>query len=617
MGIWARNKSAVNEFGFIESALQEIKHRGPDNLSHKVYSKFALAHARLSVIELSDSANQPFSSEDGRFHLIFNGEIYNYKELRNYLSESEVVFKTNSDTEVLFQLLIREGKNCLNKLNGFFSFMFVDSEKEEVIAARDRFGIKPLLYFVNEEKLIVASELKPFFHFNLSKNISDDSLSQYFKYTYTVAPSTILNDVKKLLPGQLIQIRNNEVKIESFYTNKITDQKISLDRTKAKAKLKDLLYQSVQRRLIADVPVGCFLSGGVDSSIISAVAKDLKSDIKTFSIGFDHPYFNEADHALKIAKHIGTEHHELVLTKKDFQEEFYNYLNALDEPFADSSSFAFYLLSKFAKSHVTVALSGDGADELFGGYRKHRAEALIKEASGLKKMSIKAGGKIAGVFSDSRSSKLGDLTRKLKKLSHLVSLSSAERYDFSCAWMDEKLRKELLLNQIDVQNASLQKNLDINDYLLADQNFVLPNDMLKKVDQMSMAFALEVRVPFLDHELVEFANSLSADLKVNAKNSKIILKETFADKLLPEIIKRPKHGFEIPLAVWLGDELSDFLDAEIFERNFITDQKIFNWNFIDQIKKEWKSGVKGERVYLIWALIVFQNWYKKVWLKNQ
>ena len=173
------------------------------------------------------------------------------------------------------------------------------------------------------------------------------------------------------------------------------------------------------------------------------------------------------------------------------------------------------------------------------------------------------------------------------------------------------------MNQVDVQNVGLQKNLDINDYLLADQNFVLPNDMLKKVDQMSMAFALEVRVPFLDHELVEYVNSLTADLKVNAKNSKIILKETFADKLLPEIIKRPKHGFEIPLAAWLGDELGDFLDADIFEQNFITDQKIFKWNFIDQIKKEWKAGVKGERVYLISALIVFQNWNKNVWVKNQ
>jgi asparagine synthase (glutamine-hydrolysing) len=607
LGIWARNKTGEVQFNHIPRALSRLNHRGPDYQAYKIWSNVALGHTRLSIIDLSANANQPFSDESGKYHLVFNGEIYNYKEIRERLQKSGIVFSTQSDTEVLLKLLIHRGEAGLQELNGFFSFVFFDETNQKMLAVRDRLGIKPLLYSITENEVIFASELKPFLQFETDHSVDEDALTQFFSYTYVPAPRTILKSVKKMLPGQLMRISGDTIEFENYYT---TEKKYLFEGNyqAAQIELKNHLNKSIERRLVADVPVGSFLSGGLDSSIIALLAKNQKDDLRTFSIGFDHPYFNESEFAEEMSKSIGTRHETIVLDKNSFKTQFDPFLQSLDEPFADSSAFAVYLLSKYTRQQVTVSLSGDGADELFGGYRKHLADAKIREAGSVKKMLVRSTAKMVGTNTETRSSKSGDLKRRIQKFAEGFRMSEAERYHAWACWIKDSDTSQLLLHKGNL--FSFQHTVSgLNDFLLRDQLFVLPNDMLKKVDQMSMAHALEVRVPFLDHELVEFANSLPADWKVTSKRTKIILRDTFENSLPESILKRRKKGFEIPLQAWLNEEIEALFNAPYFSEKYLTEQQIFNSDFIENIKQTWKKGKIGERIYLVWALVVFQYWY--------
>lgn len=609
LGIWARNKTGELQFGHMPLALSKLAHRGPDCQASKIWSNVALGHARLSIIDLTESANQPFTDSTGRYHLVFNGEIYNYQELRLKLVNLGVAFKTQSDTEVLLNWLIHNGESGIADLNGFFAFIFFDAHEQVLLAARDRLGIKPLLYAVSENEIILASELKPFLAFGIDKTIDQDALSQYFAYTYVPAPRTILSSVRKLMPGELLRIVGNQLEFKTYY--RVEAQPLFTGSYEAaKSQLYTLLNKSVERRLIADVPVGSFLSGGLDSSIIAAIAKTQKEDLRTFSIGFDHPYFNESEYAVEMSKHIGTRHETLILDKIRFKAAFVPFLQALDEPFADSSAFAVYLLSQATRKQVTVSLSGDGADELFGGYRKHLADVRLRTTGPIKKKLIRMGAKVVGKGSASRSSKTGDLKRKLSKFADAIDFSAEERYEAWCQWISPEDRTNLLMKKGNLFPWQ-EPITGINDFLLRDQQFVLPNDMLKKVDLMSMAHALEVRVPFLDHELVEFANALPADWKVDTKRTKIILRDTFAKQLPESILKRSKKGFEIPLQSWLQDEMDLLFSSRLFSREFLQRQGLFHPEFIGNIRSEWKQGRVGERIYLVWALLVFQHWYEE------
>ena len=612
LGIWAKNKKGEAHFSALPKALSKIQHRGPDNQTSKIYSNCALAHARLSIIDLNAESNQPFEDESGNYSLTFNGEIYNYLEIRKNLENSGIKFRTNSDTEVLLQLLKQKGEKGIQELNGFFSFVFHDVKNNSLLAARDRFGIKPLLYYQDEDVVIFSSELNAIGEFNINKSIDKIALNEYFSFTYIPASRTVFSEVKKLMPGQLLKANSNGVELYQYYQN---SEKLKFEGTYSDAKneLQVKLNQSVSRRLIADVEVGSFLSGGLDSSVIAMLAKAQKNDLRTFSIGFDHEFFNESNYAEQMAKHIGSKHEKILLGKQEFKNSLNVFLDSLDEPFADSSAFAVFLLSKRTKQHVSVSLSGDGADELFGGYQKHLAELRIREASGIKQNQIKFASKLLSPIKSSRANKLGNFNRKLQKFSKGFSLSKVDRYIQWCQWIPDEDRTKLLKEVHQIKSALYVKNelISMNDYLLADQNFVLPNDMLKKVDAMSMAHALEVRVPFLDHELVEFVNSLHPDFKIKDKITKRILRDTFAKELPKEIIDRSKRGFEIPLEHWLKDEIDLILNSETFSSNFIQQQGLFDFNFIKEIIWDWNKGRIGERIYLVWALIVFQNWFTK------
>ncbi len=615
VGISVKNNQLINQLTKIDDALKSIKHRGPDNLqSKKCSDNLSLGHARLSIIDLNKNANQPMSDLSGRYTLVFNGEIYNYQSLKTQLISLGYTFTTNSDTEVLLNLLIEFGAKGIEKLNGFFAFAFYDNQLDKLLLARDRFGIKPLLFYQDDNKFIFSSELQAFFSFDIDKTLNEKAVELLFTLTYIPAPLSILKNVTKVKPGCYYEYINHQLTEHIYYQPSVSNI-INTSFETAKTNVVDLLNQSVQLRMVADVDLGSFLSGGVDSSIIATIAKDYKSDLKTFSVGFDDPYFDESKYAEDVVKKIGSQHTKILLGKTDFKQNFEEFIDKITEPFADSSAYAVYLLTKKTKEGLTVALSGDGADEVFGGYRKHYAEYMVNHSGTAQKGLIKLVAYLMKFSRSSRAGRLSDANRKLQKLSSSYSMSPSERYWKWASFINVNDRGLLLKKTVSVDYNNYihfdNNSLGINEVLLNDQQLVLPNDMLTKVDMMSMANSLEVRAPFLDHHLVDYVNSLPSDFKVNKHGRKQVLVEAFKDRLPESVYKRTKKGFEIPLENWLSDNIDDLLNSSMFEKAYINQQGIFNYDFIDELRKNWKNKRYTDSIYLIWTLLIFQNWWNK------
>lgn len=619
VGIKSLTKDGEKSFSYIDKAVKELYRRGPDNQSFELFDSVALGHARLSIIDTSESAHQPFTDSSGDYVITFNGEIYNYLEIKRDLEFHGYTFKTSSDTEVLLYSFIAWGKDCLNKLNGFFAFCIYNKKTRGLFIARDRYGIKPLHVYTDYNKIIWASELKAILAFDIIKKLDYKSLGAYFKLNYIPKDMSIFENVKKLLPGQFITIsETGDSKVESYYSIEIDPYNYSkLSYDEAKKELDNKLRESVEKRLVSDVPLGCFLSGGIDSSIISGIASEVKPDLNTFSIGFaDEPLFDETSYAELVAKKFKTNHHVFKLKNDDFLHSLDSFEKYIDEPFADSSALAVNVLAERTKPHVTVSLSGDGADELFSGYNKHHAEYMIRQNMPLNK-ALKMTPNIWKYLPQSRNSKLGDLFRKLDKFSQGLSMNQKERY---WAWIgltsDEEVKK--LLN-VGFNNQFLKKDVvsrigltnDFNDYLWSDLELVLPGDMLTKVDLMSMNNSLEVRVPFLDHELVNFVNTLPANYKIDKGSRKKILQDTYRSFLPEELYHRPKHGFEVPLLKWFKGPLRSVINDLVLNKEFILSQGVFNYSEIRKIVEKLRSSNPGDTASRVWAILVFQFWWKK------
>lgn len=596
-----------------ESALNLIKHRGPDNQSFKRFAKKNIfGHTRLSIIDTDSRSNQPFISDDGNYVMVFNGEIYNFHEIKNELISEGQTFKTSSDTEVLFYLLIKEWEKALEKLDGFFAFAIHDIKNNKTLIARDRVGIKPLYVKTDENSVLFCSELKPISSLIEKKEIDQDALELFFSLTYIPSPYTILKGVEKLNPGTFISIENGAPsKREYFRIEKKATTDLSYD--ESKSKLKDLMRNSVSNRLVSDVELGCFLSGGIDSSIISTLAREGKTDLNTYSIGFENAnYFDETEYANAVAKKIGSHHTVYKLKDSDFTDNFESILNSFDEPFGDSSAIAVNLLCQKTSQELKVCLSGDGADELFAGYNKYRAEYLIRHMKASKKLAAKIGKSVLAPFPASRTSKISNLKRKLDKLHDGIKSSQTDRY---IKWISngrqagfDILKKPFSLNI--QQKLEIPNITSIQDILVSDQNIVLSGDMLKKVDMMSMAHALEVRTPFLDHKIVEFANSLPEEFKINSEKNKRILIETFKDDLPSELWNRPKKGFEVPLQFWINSVWNK-IDSIIYNKDFLEEQNLFDLDQINEMIQTREDKKFGDKVYVLWNFIVFQYWYRQ------
>lgn len=598
-GIYFFNKESRIEQPVINNVLSALKHRGPDNQNHFQVGNCCLFHARLSILDLSDASNQPFTNNDKTKAMAYNGEIFNYAPLSKDISP----LNTSGDAEVLFKLFDKNGISCLNSLNGFFSFAFYNSEANEFSIVRDRYGVKPLYYYADNEKIAFASELKPLLYLTGAQEINTNALHCYFRLNYISGKETIFRNIYRLLPGEYISVKNKKLHSEKWY---------EVPELPVKSDLFEVLSDSVKLRLHADVPVGSFLSGGLDSSIISALATKHHKNIHTFSIGFaDEPYFDETHYAELTAKHIGSNHHVFKLKNSDFLNAVQPFFESIDEPFADSSALNVYILSQYTKKHVKVALSGDGADELFMGYNKHKAEYLSKKF--LYKNILPAFEPIFGLLQGSRNSSFSNKIRQLKRFSGAVKLSDAERY-ISWASISSGSEVNELLKDTDGKNFNqlfgeffAQKKF--NPVNLADLGIVLADDMLVKADRMSMRHGLELRNPFIDYRVVETALNLPLNQKINSNHQKVILRNTFSHLLPPEILNRSKKGFELPLWKWLKNELSNEINGNLLSDEFINEQGIFNYKRISQLKVELFSSNPGDAPAKIWALLIFQHWY--------
>lgn len=626
-GIYAKNLAGKMHMINLSNATEQIARRGPDARGVWMNDFVGLGHRRLSIIDVSENGAQPMKDVSGRYRIVYNGEIYNFKALRNKLLDRGVEFKSTSDTEVLLYLFIFYKEDCLSKLNGFFVFAIYDEVENSLFLARDRFGIKPLYYFNDEDKFLFASDMHSMLAYGIKKDIDVESLYSYLQLNYTPAPRTMLQGVHMLEPGHYLKVTSDQMEKKQFYQidydiNNITPKNGSYENQQLH--LKDLVEESVKRRLVSDVPLGTFLSGGIDSSIISGIAKKYKDDLHTFSIGYtDEPFFDETHYANLVAKKFNTNHTVFALTNNDLHDHLFDILDRIDQPFADSSAIPTYILSKKTREHITVALSGDGADELFSGYNKHSAHFRAMNGGQFHAL-LKTVGPLLKYIPKSRNGTISNKIRQAEKFGIGLKLDQKERYwrwaglaseRKAMRMLSEDLRakfdRDTYLSNKSKLLGAIKKEDDFNELLLADMQLVLPNDMLRKVDLMSMANGLEVRVPFLDHHVVDYVFQLPVSSKINGQMRKRILQDTFRNFLPAELYNRSKKGFEVPLLKWFRTSLKSMIAEDLLNDKFIESQNIFDPKAICKLKRQLFSFNPGDAQATVWALIVFQWWWKR------
>lgn len=594
-------------------------HRGPDDEGYYRDRKIALGMRRLSIIDLV-TGHQPISNESGEIWVIFNGEIYNFRELRQELEKKGHHFRTSSDTEVLIHLYEEKGENFLSFLNGMFAIALWDKKNEIFILARDRLGIKPLHYTIVDQHLFFSSEIKSLLQVDFPKDLNYDALLQYFTFEYIPAPNTIFKQIQKILPGHKLTIRNNKLKIERYWdVTFLPDSNLPKNKKDLASEIQERLKDSVHKRLVSDVPLGVFLSGGIDSSSITALMSSLiPGKVKTFSIGFKEESFNELEYARLVSSLYGTEHREFVVESSLVKDLVPRLIEYLDEPLADASIIPTYIISKLARQHVKVALSGDGGDELFAGYDTYRA---YKIASIYRKVpKLFRDGIIKNLVSTLPASKKR-LSFEFKAKKFISGIDFPPEIANIIWWgaYNPSLVTNLLAPKVKartkgdafspvsfhLESCRSSDMLSRLEYL--DLKLYLQDDLLVKVDRMSMANSLEIRVPFLDHNFVKLAASIPSSLKLKGFKSKFILKKAMTSLLPREILFRKKIGFDIPLGIWIRKELREFV-GDILSSSSLKKHGFFNTGLIETLLKEHFDGKHNHR-QLLWPLIIFQFWY--------
>lgn len=624
-GFWAPNSPRSSMNALITSMTKTLQNRGPDAQSVWVDESagLALGHRRLSILDISDLGTQPMSSSSGRYVISYNGEIYNYQELKKSLGICH--FKTETDTEVLLESIEQNGLELtLSQINGMFAFILWDRRENVVSLVRDPLGIKPLYWGHQNGTFFFGSQLKSFkLHPHFVPVISSEALSLYFELGYVPAPYAIFEDFYKVMPGTVTTLQpGNPPKTQAFWslktivsaTNRFQE---SLPEDQVVDQLDHVLRSAVQRHMVSDVPLGAFLSGGKDSSLVVALMQSVTAKpVNTYTIGFDDPRYNEASIAQNTAKILGTHHHELILGASDMLKLIHSIPEWFDEPFADSSLLPTYLVSRFARHDVTVALSGDGGDELFGGYNRYVYAHMYDTI--LSHMPLWA------------RSLMRSTLKTLEKTSRLKTLLGQASH---LAYIDEKIPKIIqALEAVDqeslykgfVTHGSARRFSSLNhpilDFPSIDSTFngpermqywdlltYLPDDILVKLDRCSMAVGLEARVPFLDKEVVEYSWQIPSHLKIKSGDSKYILKKVLEKYLPSTVINQPKRGFSVPLHDWLKTELQpwiqDTLNPESLSHDFFNVPLVSN--AVESFYKD------GRRCHIeLWNLAIFQQWYK-------
>lgn len=610
----------------ITNQIELLKHRGPNNQDFKLYKNIAFGHTRLSILDLSVKANQPMESQCGRYMIVYNGEIYNFKDLRKKLQKID--FKTESDTEVIVELISNFGvKKTLNLLDGMFAIGIWDKKKSELSIARDRFGIKPLYWAIHNKSFFFSSELKTFRIIpNLKPKVKKSSIFSLLRYSCIPAPETIFENIFKVEPGKFIVYDKNQKLIKDEFWNSTSLVKnrkvISTDLNKCSDFIESELEKTVSSTMISDVPIGSFLSGGIDSSLITALmTKFSKTKVQSYSIGFENKEFNEANYANKIAKYLQTDHNEAYVSEKELLDVIPLLPKIFSEPFADSSQIPTYLVSKLSSKNTKVILSGDGADELFGGYNRYYLAEKIEYSKRLIPNPIKIFlSKTLKYISEKNKKNIQDLilrkpipqfNDKLQKLAQIILgdkdfiyenlISSSSRCDNLIKDFQPQL-KELNFKDSELCFFETMQFQDLNDYL--------HNDILTKVDRASMYCSQEVRVPYLNINVVEAAWSLPKNLKKN----KLILKNILQKYIPRGLFERPKMGFGIPLGTWLTGCLKDWMLSTL-EKKKIIEQGYFCNDSLQKIVRDDLSINRNK--YVIWNILMFQCWYDNFFLDNK
>ena len=602
----------------IGPALQSLAHRGPDDEGRYVQGRAVLGHRRLSIIDTSDAGHQPFTDEDGRHTIVFNGEVFNFQELRAGLEADGHRFRSGTDTEVVLRLYTLKGPDFLHELNGFFALAIHDAEKDTLFLARDRFGVKPLQWAKADGRFLFGSELRALLALGANRDLDRESLRQFFTYLFIPAPNSVLLDAHKLRPGHSLTVDAHGVQEQRWYDLVKASSKVVRPADPQK-KLRELLDDAVRLRLISDVPVGAFLSGGVDSSIVSALAARHHKALHTFSIGYaDDPFFDETSYAEEVAQHIGSEHSTFKLDREELADGYMRFLKVLDEPFADSSAIPSFLLCERTRRQVTVALSGDGADEIFGGYRKHQAELRWRDPGAAEK-AVALLAPLWRVLPRGRNSPLHDRVRQLDRFAQMSSTDAGHRFLQLAAFIPPEEAQALVPgandpDELKTRGALLMDAFEqmpgMNGVLLADVASTLPNDMLYKVDLTSMAHGLEVRTPFLDPRVVELAFSLSPEEKLRKGSGKHILRETFRDLVPASVMSRSKKGFEVPLLALLRGPLQPLVD-ELLTPELVTEAGLDNER-VAMAVRQLRSTNTGHSQATVHALIVYVSWWKSI-----
>ena len=586
----------------LKNMMDSIIHRGPDSAGSYMDDDVALGFRRLSIIDL-DSGTQPMYNENRDIVIVFNGEIYNYKELREDLIKKGHIFANNADTEVLVHGYEEYGEELLNKLRGMFAFVIWDSKKKKIFAARDYFGIKPFYYAVVDGELVFASEIKSILQYPpYKKEMNKDALENYLTFQYSVLPETFFKGIYKLMPSHCLTFENGKLDIRRYWEPSFEpDENVELD--SLVDKIDDAMQDSIKMHKVSDVEVGSFLSSGVDSSYVAAC---FKGD-KTFTVGFDYAKYNEIDYAKSLSEKIEIDNYSKLITT----DEYWNILPTvqyyMDEPLADPSAVALYFVSQTAAKHVKVSLSGEGADEFFGGYNIYREPFSLKPLTRLPRPIRKGLGKMASA-----------IPFKIKGKNYLIrgSKDVEERFIGNAFLFNEKEREQLLknpsgrYNHMELTKPYYDKVKDADDTTkmqYIDIHFWLIGDILLKADKMSMANSLEVRVPFLDKEVFNVARTVPLKYKVNSENTKFAMRQA-AHRYLPDMVaEKKKLGFPVPIRIWLKEDKYYNMVKTAFTSDAA--KEYFNTDEIVKFLDDHKNG-KDDNSRKIWAIYMFLVWHK-------
>ncbi|MFT4797178.1 MAG: asparagine synthase (glutamine-hydrolyzing) [Candidatus Azotimanducaceae bacterium] len=590
----------------VRAMTSAIAHRGPDGEGFYTGKHVALGHRRLSIIDVA-GGDQPIFNEDESICIVFNGEIYNYLELYEDLVKRGHRFRTKSDTEVIVHLYEEMGVRCLDLLNGMFTFAIWDKPRERLFIARDRMGEKPLYFFQNGTKLVFGSELKALrTNKDCPRSLDKNALDLYLAYGYIPEPHCIFEGVRKLPAAHYLIAENGQISVQAYWELARPEEKNTASFDDQLAEFSSRIKQSVKLRLRSDVPVGAFLSGGIDSSLMVAVAAEQHSGISTFSVGFSEQDFDELDSARQIADRYGTNHHQIQLDKVD-ESLFPKIVAHFDEPFSDSSAIPTYYVTQEAAKHVKVCISGDAGDELFGGYSRYMPEPGERQINRIP-------ASLRGALLDPASRMLPDSFRGKGKLRRFA-VDGAQRWQRKLGVFDDIERKLMYLpgmaNHLDASASLFQPYFQapqaeaLSSRMWADQKTYLPDDILVKVDRTSMWHSLEVRVPFLDHTLVEFANRLPTSSKINAGEQKYILKKFLADKVPNDLLTRPKKGFSLPIRHWLAGDMVDFSHSLLNKNSRICEY--LDSSVIESLLHQHQHGSR-DLSKRIWSLLWLEQW---------